>query len=113
MAHPKSRISKQRKRKRRTHYKIEAPNVMTCSTTGQPSLRHRAHWHEGKLYYRGRVLINNEEAVEVEDDPLLLPLRPPWCNSLDDCLLKDWFCCIVVTPIVVSVGGRNLDDLGC
>ncbi|MEO0339165.1 MAG: 50S ribosomal protein L32, partial [Bacteroidota bacterium] len=34
MAHPKSRISKQRKRKRRTHYKAATPNVVTCNVTG-------------------------------------------------------------------------------
>lgn len=67
MAHPKSRISKQRKRKRRTHYKITAPTLATCQATGQPHLRHRAHWHEGKLYYRGRVFIDNSEEI-VEDD---------------------------------------------
>jgi len=66
MAHPKSRISKQRKRKRRTHYKIQAPNVTICPTTGQPQLRHRAHWHDGKLYYRGRVYIDNTEEI-IED----------------------------------------------
>lgn len=73
MAHPKSRISKQRKRKRRTHYKIEAPNVVTCPTTGQPHLRHRAHWHEDKLYYRGRVLIDKsveEDAAPEVDIPV-------------------------------------------
>ena len=65
MAHPKSRISKQRKRKRRTHYKIDKlPTVSTCQATGQPHLRHHAHWHEGKLYYRGRVMIDNTEAIE-------------------------------------------------
>lgn len=69
MAHPKSRISKQRKRKRRTHYKIKAPHVVTCQATGQPHLRHRAHWHEGKLYYRGRVFIDNtEELVSVDTE---------------------------------------------
>jgi large subunit ribosomal protein L32 len=69
MAHPKSRISKQRKRKRRTHYKIDPPHVVTCQATGQPHLRHRAHWHDGKLYYRGRVFIDNtEELVDVDVD---------------------------------------------
>ncbi|MGH1338173.1 MAG: 50S ribosomal protein L32 [Aureispira sp.] len=67
MAHPKSRISKQRKRKRRTHYKITAPHVVTCQATGQPHLRHRAHWHEGKLYYRGRVFIDNTEELVSAD----------------------------------------------
>lgn len=60
MAHPKSRISKQRKRKRRTHYKSEAPNVSICKTTGEPHMFHRAYWHDGDLYYKGRVVIKNE-----------------------------------------------------
>jgi large subunit ribosomal protein L32 len=65
MAHPKSRISKQRKRKRRTHYKIkQLPTISICQATGQPHLRHTAHWHEGKLYHRGRVMIDNSEVIE-------------------------------------------------
>ncbi len=58
MAHPKSRISKMRKRKRRTHYKAEAPTLSTCSTTGEVHRRHVAYKDaEGNLYYRGKVLI--------------------------------------------------------
>ena len=60
MAHPKSRISKQRKRKRRTHYKLEAPKLSTCPTTGEKHLRHRAYEVDGDLYYRGKVLIKAE-----------------------------------------------------
>ncbi len=63
MAHPKSRISKQRKRKRRTHIKATAPNVVVCKTTGEAHLWHRAYWHEGDLYYRGKVLIKADEEV--------------------------------------------------
>ncbi|MCL4134198.1 UNVERIFIED_CONTAM: hypothetical protein GTU68_037178 [Idotea baltica] len=59
MAHPKSKISKQRKRKRRTHYKAETPDVQICKTTGEAHLRHRAYEHEGDLYYKGRVLVKN------------------------------------------------------
>jgi large subunit ribosomal protein L32 len=62
MAHPKRKTSKARKRKRRTHYKAELPTVATCATTGQSHLFHRAHWHEDKLYYRGRVLAEKETA---------------------------------------------------
>ncbi|MEN9346610.1 MAG: 50S ribosomal protein L32 [Flavobacteriales bacterium] len=62
MAHPKHRISQTRQAKRRTHYKIEAPNVSTCPTTGQPHMFHRAHWHEGKLYYKGKVVMEKEGA---------------------------------------------------
>ena len=64
MAHPKSRISKQRKRKRRTHYKTEAPNVMVCDNTGEAYLRHRAYYHDGDLYYKGRVVIKTEDDSE-------------------------------------------------
>ena len=64
MAHPKSRLSKQRKRKRRTHVKLETPNFVVCETTQEPHLRHHAYWHEGDLYYRGKVLVKTEEVTE-------------------------------------------------
>jgi len=41
MAVPKKRVSKQRKRKRRTHYKAAEATLATCSQTGDPKLRHR------------------------------------------------------------------------
>ncbi|MCH1402248.1 MAG: ribosomal protein L32, partial [Schleiferiaceae bacterium] len=28
-----------------------------CPTTGEAHLYHRAHWHEGKLYYKGKVVM--------------------------------------------------------
>ena len=59
MAHPKRKISKTRRDKRRTHYKAEMPQVAVCSKTGESHLYHRAYWHEGKLYYRGKVLLDN------------------------------------------------------
>jgi len=61
MAHPKRKISKQRRDKRRTHYKASTPQIGTDSTTGEAHLYHRAHWHEGKLYYRGQILIDAAE----------------------------------------------------
>ena len=64
MAHPKRKISKTRRDKRRTHYKASAPKVAVDSVTGEAHLYHRAHWHEVKLYYRGQVLIDNTEEVE-------------------------------------------------
>lgn len=60
MAHPKSRISKQRKRKRRTHYKAPVPHVATCKVTGEKHLMHRAYEVDGDLYYKGRVLIKGD-----------------------------------------------------
>ena len=64
MAHPKRKISKTRRDKRRTHYKAEMPQVAVCSKTGESHLYHRAYWHEGKLYYRGQVLIDNSAEEE-------------------------------------------------
>ena len=62
MAHPKRKTSKTRRDKRRTHYKAEMPQVAICSKTGESHLYHRAYWHEGKLYYRGKVLLDNAAA---------------------------------------------------
>jgi large subunit ribosomal protein L32 len=57
MPNPKRRLSKSRSRKRRTHYKATAPTISVCPTTGETHLYHRAHWHEGKLYYKGKVVM--------------------------------------------------------
>ena len=65
MAHPKSRISKQRKRKRRTHKKATAPQIATCANTGERHMYHRAYYdEEGNLLYRGRVLVKAEEELD-------------------------------------------------
>ncbi|MFZ5554521.1 MAG: 50S ribosomal protein L32 [Bacteroidota bacterium] len=58
MPNPKRRHSKTRRDKRRTHYKTSAANVAICPTTGEPHLYHRAYWHEDKLYYKGKVVID-------------------------------------------------------
>ena len=64
MAHPKRKTSKTRRDKRRTHYKAAMPQISVCSKTGESHLYHRAYWHEGKLYYRGKVLLDNSSEVE-------------------------------------------------
>ena len=64
MAHPKRKISRTRRDKRRTHYKATAPQIAKDPTTGESHLYHRAHWHEGKLYYRGQVVIDATEEIE-------------------------------------------------
>ncbi len=62
MAHPKSRTSKQRKHKRRTHKKTAVPQISTCAVTGERHQLHRAYYDaEGNLYYRGRLMIQAEE----------------------------------------------------
>lgn len=60
MAVPKKRVSKQRKRKRRTHYKASRPTLGTCSRTGDPQLRHRVCPTSGM--YKG------QQIYEVEDE---------------------------------------------
>ena len=60
MAHPKRKISKSRRDKRRSHDSLTAPNVATCPTTGQPHLYHHAHVYEGKMYYKGKVVAELE-----------------------------------------------------
>ncbi len=62
MAHPKRKTSKQRRDKRRTHYKAELQQIATCPTTGETHLYHRAYWLEGKLYYKGKVVMEKEVA---------------------------------------------------
>jgi len=64
MAHPKSRISKQRKRKRRTHKKAPIPQVATCQTTGEAHQYHRAYYVDGDLYYKGQVVIAADEDLD-------------------------------------------------
>ena len=60
MAHPKRKISKQRRDKRRTHYKATVPQIAVDPTTGEAHLYHRAHCHECKLYYLGQIVIDSE-----------------------------------------------------
>ena len=57
MPNPKRRHSQQRSAKRRTHYKASKITLSKDSTTGEMHVRHRAHESEGKLYYKGRVVL--------------------------------------------------------
>jgi len=57
MPNPKRRHSQQRSAKRRTHYKASKLTLSKDSTTGEMHVRHRAHESEGKLYYKGRVVL--------------------------------------------------------
>ena len=49
---PKRRISRTRRDKRRTHWKLRAPAVTYCSNCGQPARPHRVCKSCG--HYRGR-----------------------------------------------------------
>lgn len=55
MAHPKRKISKSRRDKRRTHYKATAPSMGTCSHCGELKLTHRACPSCG--YYNERSML--------------------------------------------------------
>ncbi len=61
MPHPKRRHSKSRRDKRRTHYKATPSTISVDATTGENHLMHRAHWHEGKLYYKGKVVMEKAQ----------------------------------------------------
>jgi large subunit ribosomal protein L32 len=60
MAHPKHKISKTRRDKRRTHYKAVAPTVALCSNCGAPVLFHRVCGECG--YYKGKLAIEKTKA---------------------------------------------------
>ena len=61
MAHPKRKISKQRAKKRRTHYKAEAPTLAICSNFGAAHIYHTVCGECG--YYRGKLAIEKLAAV--------------------------------------------------
>jgi large subunit ribosomal protein L32 len=64
MAHPKSRISKQRKNKRRTNHGVDIPQIATCKATGESHLYHRTYQDaDGNTFYRGKMLIKIDEAL--------------------------------------------------
>ena len=63
MPNPKHRHSRSRRDKRRTHWKAVVPTLATDPTTGQQHLFHRAHWYEGKLYYKGKVVMEKLKAA--------------------------------------------------
>lgn len=67
MAHPKRRQSSTRRDKRRTHDKAVLPQLAVCPTTGEAHLMHRAYWHEGKMYYKGKVVIDNSAPAEAAE----------------------------------------------
>jgi len=56
MAHPKRQHSRQRQRKRRTHYKAEVPNLSSCPQCQKPILSHRVCPFCG--YYKGNLVVD-------------------------------------------------------
>lgn len=59
MAHPKRKISKTRRDKRRTHDVLSTNQLSVDATTGEIHVRHRAHVYEGNLYYKGKLVVED------------------------------------------------------
>jgi large subunit ribosomal protein L32 len=57
MPNPKRRHSQQRSAKRRTHYVAQTVTLSKDTVTGETHVRHRAHVSEGKLFYKGKVVV--------------------------------------------------------
>jgi len=64
MAHPKRQHSKQRSRKRRTHYKTDAPQLGSCPQCQKPILSHRVCPFCG--FYKGQQIV--DMTVKVVED---------------------------------------------
>jgi large subunit ribosomal protein L32 len=59
MAHPKRKISKTRRDKRRTHDKLTALPTYTDQVSGEATLYHRVCIESG--FYRGRQVMKGKE----------------------------------------------------
>jgi large subunit ribosomal protein L32 len=59
MGLPKHKISKSRRDKRRTHQKIDPPNISTCPECGEAIQQHHACPSCGK--YKGRTTIETDK----------------------------------------------------
>jgi len=42
------------------------PQIAVCGVTGEAHLYHRAYWHEGIMYYKGKVVVDNTAAAQAE-----------------------------------------------
>lgn len=60
MAVPKSKVSKQRKNKRRTHYKLSAPNLVACKKCHALKLPHVVCKECGS--YDGKEVVKVDES---------------------------------------------------
>ena len=59
MAHPKHKISKSRRDKRRTHKKLVAPNLVLCPQCHEPKLPHYVCLNCGT--YKGQEILAVEK----------------------------------------------------
>ncbi len=70
MPNPRTRHSKRRTRARRTHDHAAMPQLAICKTTGEAHVFHHAYWHEGNMYYKGKMVLKGKvkKAVDSADD---------------------------------------------
>ncbi len=61
MPNPKRRHSRTRRDKRRTHDRMAIATISIDPATGAPHARHRAHYYEGELYYKGKKILAKGE----------------------------------------------------
>ena len=66
MAVPFRKTSKTAKRKRRTHFKISVPGMVTCSNCGEVKLAHRVCKHCG--FYKDIQVKTKKEKKQEETD---------------------------------------------
>ena len=72
MAVPQRRISKTRKRMRRTHFKLNAVGLVTCPKCGAMIKSHHVCPNCG--YYDGKVAVLNGKVVK--EEPKKAPAKP-------------------------------------
>lgn len=64
---PQRRISKTRKRKRRTHFKLDLPGMMVCPNCGEMKRGHevcgKCGYYDGKLVKEIKVKEDEEDTV--------------------------------------------------
>ena len=66
MAHPKRQHSRQRQRKRRTHYKLTLPGLSSCPQCDKPTLSHRVCPFCG--HYKGQLVVAIKPKKEKKKD---------------------------------------------
>jgi large subunit ribosomal protein L32 len=64
MAVQQRKVSKQQKRKRRTHFKLHAPTMAVCPNCGELTLSHQVCKSCG--FYKGKLVVEPKPEKEAE-----------------------------------------------
>jgi large subunit ribosomal protein L32 len=65
MAVPFRKVSKSQKRKRRTHFKLQAPTMAVCPNCGELTLSHQVCKKCG--YYKGQLIVEPKPEKVTEE----------------------------------------------